>query len=231
MHIAIVEDETKWQLIVKKEIHKYYGKNVQITVFSSGEEFLREDQEFQIIFMDIEMPGKDGFSVSKEYMKRFPDTLIIIMTTHTELSRLGYRINAFRYIDKLHKEEIEEALTSAERVLRRFKRISLKFIGAKEQEVCCKDILYFEASNHNVLVVCRKGTFECRESIGELEKVLNEYGFYLIHRAYLVNLDSIKDIMKRDVILYNGDKLPVSRRKHQELQRKYIQWKFENANA
>ena len=102
MNIAIVEDETKLHLIVKKEIQKYYGKNVQITVFSSGEEFLREDQEFQIIFMDIEMPGKDGFSVSKEYMNRFPDTLIIIMTTHTELSRLGYRINAFRYINKLH---------------------------------------------------------------------------------------------------------------------------------
>ncbi len=48
MNIAIVEDETKWQFIVKKEVHKYYGKNVQITVFSSGEEFLREDQEFQI---------------------------------------------------------------------------------------------------------------------------------------------------------------------------------------
>lgn len=100
MKIAVVEDEIKWQLIVQREIRKYYGDNIQIKVFSCGDELLREEKEYQIIFMDIEMPGRDGFIVSKEYLCKFPDTLIIIMTTHTELSRLGYRVNTFRYIDK-----------------------------------------------------------------------------------------------------------------------------------
>lgn len=35
---------------------------------------------------------------------------ICFLTSHTELARLGYRVNAFRYIDKKHLEEIDEAL-------------------------------------------------------------------------------------------------------------------------
>ena len=35
---------------------------------------------------------------------------VCFLTSHTEMARLGYRVNAFRYIDKRHLEEITEAL-------------------------------------------------------------------------------------------------------------------------
>lgn len=231
MKIAIVEDEKKWQLIVKEELESYYRTNIEIDIFSTGEEFLETKEHYQIVFMDIELPGKDGFVVYKEYTEQVSETVLIIISTHTELCRLGYRINAFRYIDKLYPEEIREALVSAEQTLRRYKRIILKFFGMKEQEVCCKDILYFEAANHNVTVKIGKDLFECRENIGKLALSLEKFGFYPVHRGYLVNLDHIKLVGSKEIILDNGDKLPVSRRKYSDLKKRHIQWRFENANA
>ncbi len=230
MRIAIVEDEKKWQHIVKREVESY-KTNIKIDIFSTGEEFLEEKGSYQIVFMDIELPGKDGFAVYKEYTEQVSETVLIIISTHTELCRLGYRINAFRYIDKMYPEEIREALVSAEQALRRYKRITLKFSGMMEQEVCCKDILYFEAANHNVMVKIGQDIFECRENIGKLGRSLEEFGFCLVHRGYLVNLDHIKVVGSKGIILDNGDKLPVSRRKYSDLKIRHIQWRFENANA
>ncbi len=230
MKIAIIEDERKWQHIVKREIESCYRTNVEIDIFSTGEDFLEKKESYQIVFMDIELPGKDGFAVYKEYTERVPETVLIIISSHTELCRLGYRIHAFRYIDKLYPEEIREALVSTEQVLRRYKRINLKFSGMKEQEVCCKDIFYFEAANHNVRVKIGQEIFACRENISKLAGVLEEYGFYPVHRGYLVNLDHIKLVGSKEIILDNGDKLPVSRRRYSDLKIKHIQWRFENAN-
>ncbi len=56
MKIAIVEDEKKWQHIVKREIQSYYGTNIKIDVFFTGEEFLEKKETYQIVFMDIELP-------------------------------------------------------------------------------------------------------------------------------------------------------------------------------
>lgn len=231
MKIAIVEDEKKWQHIVKREIESYYGTHIKIDVFSMGEEFIEKKETYQIVFMDIELPGKDGFAVSKEYTEQIAETILIIISSHTELCRLGYRINAFRYIDKLYPEEIREALISAGKALRRYKRIVLKFSSMKEQEVCCKDILYFEAANHNVRVKIGQDVFECRENIGKLARALEEFGFYLVHRGYLVNLDYINVVGSKEIILDNGDKLPISRRRYSDLKIRHIQWRFENANA
>lgn len=231
MKIAIVEDEKKWQHIVKREIESYYGTNIKIDVFSTGEEFLEKKEHYQIVFMDIELPGKDGFAVSKEYTEQVSETVLVIISSHTELCRLGYRINAFRYIDKLYPKEIREALVSAEQALRRYKRIILKISGMKEQHVCCKDIFYFEAANHNVRVKIGKELFECREKIGNLARSLEEFGFYPVHRGYLVNIDHIKLVGSKEIILDNGDKLPISRRRYSDLKIRHIQWRFENANA
>lgn len=115
MRIAVVDDERNWLVKIKRYVKEYFGEmDVEIRAFFSGEAFLEDAGEYQIVFMDIEMPGRDGFSVLQEYRMEHEDSLFIILTTHIEMSREGYKVEAFRYIDK-HKmmDEIREALDSA----------------------------------------------------------------------------------------------------------------------
>lgn len=231
LYIAIVEDEEKWQRVAKNEIERHYGTNAYIDFFQTGEKFLEKCQDYDMIFMDIELPGKDGFEIAEEYVREHRDTLLIIMTTHTEMSRKGYQVNAFRYIDKFHPEEIAEALQSAEKRKRRLKRIAFQFPNAGEVKLCCKDIIYLESDNHNIKVQTLEETLVCREKMEYVKEMLEEFGFFLIHRSYLINLDHVKDFNKKDVIMSNEEFIPISRDRYVLFKKNYFQWKFENANA
>ena len=82
MRIAIIEDEKKWQHIVKREVESY-KTNIKIDIFSTGEEFLEEKGSYQIVFMDIELPGKDGFALLPELQKY--EIPVIFLTAKGEL--------------------------------------------------------------------------------------------------------------------------------------------------
>ena len=70
-----------------------------------------KNADVDLLFLDIEFPeGEDGFEIAQQLMNSRNQCKICFLTSHTELARLGYRVNAFRYIDKKHLEEINEAL-------------------------------------------------------------------------------------------------------------------------
>ena len=99
MKIAIVDDERIWLEKIHNYVKQYFAKmEVLVKSFSSGEGFLNSRDDYQIVFMDIEMPGQDGFSVLQEYRKNHDVSLFIILTTHIEMSRQGYKVEAFRYM-------------------------------------------------------------------------------------------------------------------------------------
>lgn len=232
MKIAIVEDEENWCLKIREYLCRYCKeKNPEIDVFYTGQSFLTCEREYALVFMDVELGEENGFEISAEYQKMVPDVLIIILTTHTELSRFGYRVNAFRYIDKQCLEEIDEALVSAEKRWRQQKRLSFHANNGGLITVLCKDIVYIEAEKHNIILSTRRGDYVCHEKISDMEEKLKENGFYLIHRAYLVNMSHVAAIHGNEIQTITGKRLPISRRKVTEFRNIFMNWKLEQANG
>lgn len=232
MKLAIVDDEVYWRDIVLKEIQKYSGDEFCIEVFSSGIDFLESEQAFDIVFVDVEMPEKDGFQVLKEYRQKYSESICIILTTHVELSRKGYQVDAFRYIDKECLEEIKEAMDSALLRLQMYQNITLNIISMNEKQIRCCDILYFEVYGHNVLLHKKDGEeLKCNESLAKLSERLQEYGFIQPHRSYLVNMTHIKKIEPKAIFLMTNEEIPLSRRKYQELRMVFFDWKMQRANG
>lgn len=207
MRIAIVDDEENWRECAVLNVKEYYKDiKVNIDIYSSGEEFLEKEEIYEIVLMDIEMSGKDGFETISEYNVINENYVSIILTTHTELSNKGYLVNAFRYIDKTNmEEELKEALNSAGRVLESNNIILLNAMKFGDIKLVIKDILFIETTKRNVLVHTNDDEYECYSNISDLEKELNRYGFYRSHRSFLVNLDKVKKF-DRKCIYFAGDK-------------------------
>jgi len=232
MRISIVDDDVIWRERIKRAIAQYdRRKEIEIDVFASGEKYLASERQYDISFIDIEMPGIDGFETIAKAREIHRDGIYVILTTHTELSRRGYFVNAFRYIDKAHLEELKEAIDSAIIVLGRNKKITVNVINDGPREIVLKNIVYIETEKHYVLVHTKQGTIKCSNNLRDLEELLPENWFCRCHNAYIVNLDEISRLEERIAYLSNGADIDISYRKMREFKKLYLNRQYECANA
>lgn len=235
MKIAVVDDEKEWRVKAYQQIQKYYEQQqtkAEIHAYASGEAFIRHGKQYDILFADIEMPGMDGFGMADTYNRMNHGYTLMILTTHTEMSRKGYMVNAFRYIDKMNMEmEIQEALEAAEKKMKRNEALTVSVINLGNMKVVIKDILYVETTKRNILLHTVDNEYTCNGNLSEMEEVLKGAGFFRCHKSYIVNLDAVKTFDNVFIYLMDGSKVYVSARKYVELKRQYLQRKFETANS
>ena len=192
MKIAIIEDEDFWREFARRAVLQYYSDKVEIDVYKDGRSYLRNKEKYDISFVDIEMPVIDGFETIKRARKTNSEGIFIIMTTHIEMSRKGYLVNAFRYIDKAKLlPEINEALKASELVLGRNDKIFINVVGDSKREVILKNIIYMETSKRSVVVHTKIGSYRVSDKLIELETALAGKWFFRSHNTYIVNLDEV----------------------------------------
>lgn len=233
MKIAIVEDEEMWRELELNYLKEFYKKNMPaIDCYKNGNDFLRENKRYDIILVDVEMPGKDGFDTIRDYKMFYSDTICIILTVHTEISRQGYLVGAFRYIDKIKMEkELKEALISADILIETNNVVEINVVNMGKKEVRVKDIIYIETEKRKILVHTTEGVFVCNDGIETLEKQLTEYGFYRSHRSYLVNLDKVEKFDHRNIYFRKEKVAVLSSRKYVDFKKKYLARNFLIANG
>lgn len=228
MDIAIIDDELEWRQRERSYLEKFYGDiPTHIDLYDSGVTFLNTEKKYDIVIVDIEMPQKDGFETIKEYKKFYNDSINIILTTHMEISRKGYLVNAFRYVDKTNMaEELHEALTAADILLESNNTIYFNVIGRGKKAIRVKDIIYIETEKRNILVHTSEDVWECSNSIDALEKELIPYGFYRSHRSYLINVDKVKRFDHRNIYFRENEVAILSSRKYVDFKKKYMDRTF-----
>lgn len=229
MKIAIVDDEKRYRDKIRDCIECNIS-DAEIRLYESGDAFLQSKEEPELAFIDIEMPEMDGFETIERAKLFYTETKFIITTTHTELSRSGYKVNAFRYIDKIMMEtEIQEAITSYVNIREDIAYLDIKKEG-KEYKISTEKILYFETEKRKVMMTTVKDTIVCDSNISELYSKLEKYNFYMPFRSSIVNLKYISDFDNNTIIMLDGHRINMSRRKYQEFKSKYFEYKFKRAN-
>ena len=193
----------------------------EITLSSSAGEFLTllssiesgEATPCDIIFMDIRMPESDGIILGKKIKELCPDTYLIFTTAYSEYAVKGYEAAAYRYLLKpLKPEDLTTLMTDIRAELDKKKKILIK--GKKNSTyVALKDILYISAEDKYAIVYTKNGHFISDTSLNRYEEQLGIYGFYRIHRKYLVNVYHHRSLNDNCANLSDGSSLPVSKTK------------------
>jgi len=203
-------------------------------------------QRPDLIFLDINMPGHDGFEVLQA-LDEAKRPLVIFATAYSDRAVRAFEVNAVDYLLKpfdrkrfdqalarvrLRFESGERALAS-ERVMRgltslteprQFPAQLLVADGQKITVLACEDIEYVESAANYAVLHTRKGQFVMRETLAALVAKLDPALFCRIHRQFIVRVAAITEIQafsKGDMILIlkNGAKLKLSRRYREDLYR------------
>lgn len=234
MKIAIVDDDNNWRERVKAEVQQCDRyREFEIDLFENGQSYLDSSEQYDLSFIDIEMSGIDGFDTIARARENNDEGLYVILTTHAEMSRRGYLVNAFRYIDKAHLEEIKEAITSANIVLGRNELITVNVINDKPRELVLKNIIYIETEKHYIVVHTKQGPIKCNNNMTELENMLPPGWFCRCHNVFIVNLDEIDHFHEKNekiVYLSNGHNIDVAWRRLSDFKKLYLNRQYECAN-
>ncbi len=200
-----------------------------------------------LLFLDVQMPGKDGFAVLEEIAG--PNApLVIFLTAYDQYAVRAFEACALDYLLKPFDEErFEKALGRAKAQLKRADEPSgpestATIIEAKEpreqaplERVVVKtggrifflktcEVDWIEAYGNYVRLHVGATAYLLREPISSLEAQIDPARFLRIHRSALVNIERIREMQpmfhgQYVVILHDGTRLTLSRRYRSKLQK------------
>jgi two-component system response regulator LytT len=214
MRIAVCDDEELFRIEFKTILDKVLvNSEYDIDTFSGGsslyEAFLKNP--FDLVFLDIEMPGIDGITLAKRLRAVSENVQIVFLTSHIEYALEGYEVNALRYLVKpVDMNKLSEVLKYIQDKKNNSRQIMIKQEG-EDIVIDISDVIYIESLDKNVRIVTSKSEYITRYNISDYEEELKNSGFFRSHRSYLISLSKVKKIVKNDVIMDGDISLPVSR--------------------
>ena len=222
--IAIVDDETSFQNDLKKHLN-HFSKDTkvvfEITSFSNGEEFLNnfKDNQFDIVFMDINIPGRNGLEISKDLRKIDKQVILIFLTNLAQYAIKGYEVDALDYV--LKPITFSVFLMKMQRAIQKLEDYKPNFkitFSYQDQKVILdiSKVKYFEVKGHKLTIHSTENNYQTYDySLKDIEDLFiknNITFFSRINNYLLINLNYVTSINKSSVYL-NEEELPISRSK------------------
>ncbi len=200
---VIVEDEFP----AREELKYFLTKHKEISLEKEFEnpidslKYLQENK-VDIIFLDINMPELDGMSLGKILTKLNPNIKIIFITAYRDYAAEAFEIKAFDYLLKPYSEKrITEVLNNLTMIkdnspikeVEKINKVTV-FLDEKMVVLSLDEIYYIEVSEKESLVYTQNEIYTSKLKISKWEEILPKNKFYRTHRAYIVNLDKIKEV-------------------------------------
>ena len=220
--IAVVEDTPEEKKALTDCLEKYKiqkHENIAWTCFDSAFDFLESRERFDMVFLDIMLPGMNGMEAAQKIRKYDSDIIIIFVTNMSSFAVKSYEVNALDYIMKpISYERVEFKLAKALSVIRSRCETSLTInnLDGGLVRISSGQIYYMEVTGHKIRYCTEKGSFYEKGTLSQKAEILENYNFARCNACYLVNLRYIFAVNGYYLEMKNGDKLRISQPKKKE---------------
>lgn len=216
LQLAICDDEKIFRNDLRKLITlelELCGIEYRITEFSSGEDLITgfTETNYQIVFLDIEMPGTDGLSAARTLRKMNRQTEIIFVTSYADFVFQGYEVRALNYILKPYEPDkivsiLHAALDMLELSAEKYYVIEQKNGSIR---LPLSSVKYFSSDRRTIHVATVDQVYTFYGKLNDLEAELPAT-FVRIHNRYLIHLKYLEGVQQNTADMGN-ETLPVSR--------------------
>ncbi len=231
MHIFICDDDgvftENFSELLKKELKKHRTE-ADIHIFLSAAaltEAFQRNQPCDVLFLDIDMPQTNGIDLAVSLKEYESKPYLIFVSTVESLVYQTFKVNPFWFIRKRFCEsELSEVITALLTDMRIHLRETITLSCAHSiYTLHPLDICYVECQN-KILHIYHENPAQDLSipyTISALEGELLPYGFLRVHKGFLVNYRYIFTINRQDIQLDNGEHIPVSKHRVQEIRKEY----------
>ncbi len=216
--VAVVDDQASVRTQMESYFERYQqerGERFQISAFQDAAQFLdRYQPEYDLVLMDIDMPGMDGLTAAHRLRKLDPGVVLIFVTNLAQYAINGYEVSAVDFVVK--PVSYAKFAFKLERALKLAlpKDRPMVLIKTEEGTVAIQrgDITYVEVQGHNLFYHTGEETYRVRGSLKQAEEEFGEMPFFTCNKCYIVNLAFV-DAVRENVAVVAGDEIVVSRPK------------------
>ena len=228
--VAVCDDQKNVREDICEKVKKQKKEKCMAEAFQSGEELLKamEEEYYDIYFLDIELSkgGMDGYQLAQEIRRREPAVVLIFLSGHEEYACEAFEVGALRFLRKpVVEEKFAEAFGKAVDMALKGKQIFSYVADYKDRQIAFREIAYFETVGRKMIL--HKGTGEQEIFYGTLksiQKKIQGKHFELCHKSYLINLEYVKELAGDQIVLVNGEKLPISRKHKKAIRESYTDY-------
>lgn len=200
------------------------ASEVELETFPSAEAFLfryQEQKDFDILLLDIEMPGMDGVALAKAVRRDNDAVQIVFITGYADYIAQGYEVSALHYLMKpVDEEKFCQVLSRAVGRLARNEPFLILELPGETVRVPLPEIRYLDVQQNYVTVHARED-YTLKRPLAELEAQLDRR-FYRIGRSCIVNLTCVRRVARTEAELTTGERLPLPRGQYEKLNQAII---------
>lgn len=239
MKTVLIDDEINALEALEWKLNRY-AKDLQIIKCDSplkGIDVINKEKP-DLVFLDIEMPEMDGFSMLKELSYR--DFKLIFTTAHDEFALKAIKVSAIDYL--LKPVDKDELITALEKVESSMKDNNLedklqslfsnlgpqkstdKINIAADGKIYLLDqeevVMLKSDKSYTTIYLTNERSILVSKTLKEVEKKFDFPQFFRVHNSYLININHVKEYLKSlggELIMSNGMSASISRNKKSEL--------------
>lgn len=211
------------------------NREIGYTAFHSPLDLLAEIERgtrFDILFLDVLMPGENGIDTAAEVRNYDSDVKIIFLTSSAEFAVQSYSVGAYFYqLKPIWAESFYHLMDSVLATCEKEQMSSLILrcksgitrIDLRQLEYCevIHRTLFFHLTSGKVL-----------ESIGSMDELCNRlepYGNFLRpHRSFLINLEYVQNLSTYAITMSCLTEIPIPRGKYNEIKNAFLEYAFQN---
>ena len=223
LRIAVCDDEKDMIEEICNIISIYCDKKqIEHRIFSyiDGEDLLKSEEQFDIIFLDIEMKRMDGIITAEHIREQDMNVPIVYITGYSDYWRRAFKVHAFGFITKpIKNNELYNVMDDYLSSVHDANECMLTFdtddgvAHFRPNDIYCfmfesKKKVYVHTANEQILV---------REHLSNIYEKLDKTQFYQSRRDCILNLKYVSRIQNEFVIVMkNGDMLPLAQKKKED---------------
>lgn len=227
MRIAICDDEKIWIDEIETCCKQYFEENhmeYEVDTYTDGRKLIDNAEAYELLLLDVEMPGTDGIMVKEEVIARNKEIRIIFISSYPDNmpEAFGERVMGF-LIKPLKYDEFSRKMGQVINFMDKEKKFILYETLNDTKKLVLSRILYVKAEKRYSRFYMDDGSdVLIFKTINECECELGSE-FMRCHKSWIINLRHVR-LLKNYVVMSDGREIPIGRTLHDGIKKRYTEY-------
>lgn len=231
-NILICDDEPVTCSYIEDTLCNYAQKNgiaMNIEIFYTGKalfEYINQNSGTDLLFLDIALPDINGADIGKELRKNINNETIqiVFISAKEKYAMQLFKARPFDFLIKpLDTDMIIDVFENYRSVYGRSQNYFEYKVGKSTEKIIASEIMYFMCDQRKICIVTNKEKRYFYENMKELHKRISLEGFWSVHFSYIINVRYVKQFKKKEIIMCDDSRIPISNAYKKEITKKIMQ--------